>query len=209
VLILLMSLASIRSAALLSPLLQFASMVLLFLPAADRWFAFSVPATPDGVATFFMPMQADMISPDSLPAPRPAARPAARGARPATLKFGVGLMFVVLGLGLWCACLIIATWMATWPDDDSALASMFALIPYGALMLGDIFLSVVSAVMIWNGFGVWRFVYGSVTALGLRLIIGVLPISPGRAIILYAACLACFTLLFLPPSNRWFRARLA
>jgi hypothetical protein len=192
-----MSWYAIAHLALLMPVLQAVSLVLLFVPASDRWFARQAVMTAATVAV----MPPDIVAPASLPQ-RPAIRPA-------TLKCALAAMFLVLGLEFCCAYKVIAAWVATWPEDDSALAYMLGLIPIGLVILGYIVMTIVLAVLIWNGHGSARFVYGAMTALGLRLLLGVLSVSPALALILYAACLACFTLLFVPQSNRWLKARRA
>lgn len=192
-----MSWYAIAHLVLVMPLLQLASLVLLFLPASEIWFARRAIKQPEG----YLPL-ASVTQPEMLQAALPVPMPA-------TLYGGVALMFVVLTLGLWCAGTMISAWMATWPQDDTALAYLLSFIPIGALIVGDVAVTVTLAVLLLNGFSAARFVYVGTTALFLRLLLGILSIAPARALILYAVCLVCFTLLFLPPSNRWLKARRA
>jgi hypothetical protein len=191
---LLTSWSAISHFLLVGPLLQIATLVLLFVPASDRWFA-PARATP----------MADVMKPAAPKAP--TGGPASWAMRPTTLKCGIASMFLVLGLELWAAWLVVYAWVGTWPQDDSAFANVFSLIPIGGIVLSYIVMTVVLAILIWNGQGPARFVYGAMTALGLRLVLGALSISVAGAFALYAVCAGCFVLLFLPPTNRWFKIR--
>jgi len=176
---------------LVGPVLQIASLVLLFVPASDRWFA-------NG-----------SVAPSNLQMPQAPGGGAVSAMRPVTLKLGIAAMFLVLGLEIWAAWVVVCAWIGTWPQDDSAFAYMLSLLPISGVVLGYIVMTVVLAVLIWNGRGAARFVYGAMTALGLRLVLDLLSVSVAGALTLYAACLACFVLLFVPPSSRWFKRRAA
>jgi len=198
---LVMSWYAIAHFLLLGPVLQVASVVLLFVPASESWFA-RAPVPVMAAA----PM-ADVQGPATIMAP--AGGPDTRAVRPATLQYGVVAMFLVLGLEVWAACVLIDAWVATWPQDDSALAYLIFLIPVAGIVLAYIVVTVVLAVLVWQGYGAARFVYGAMTALGLRLVLGILSVAPAGAMFLYTACLGCFVLLFVPHSQRWFKARTA
>jgi hypothetical protein len=189
---LLMALPAIGRALPVMPALQAVCAALLFLPTSSRGVS-----RPSAAQPAIMP---------ALPVGDIAA-PADR-TRPMAMQVGIGMMFVVLALWLWCGGTEISAWVASWPQDDSALADMLLMVPVALYALGDIVMTFVLAWLIWTGAGSARWVFLCMTAVGCRAVIGDLSTNLAPMLLLFATALMCFMSLFLPASNKWLRAGL-
>lgn len=192
VLALLSALPAIGRALPVMPALQVACAALLFLPISNRRFTTISTAQPVVMPT--TPL-GDVTGP-------------ADPVRPVTIQIGMGLMFVVMTLWLWCGWVENSAWIATWPQDDSALADVLLMVPIALYALGDIVMTFVLAWLIWTGAGSARWVFLCMTAVGCRAVIGDLSTNLAPMLLLFATALACFVSLFLPASNKWLRAGL-